>query len=65
MNARELKAYLDSLPPEVRASVLEGTRTFGDYVSKAHRVRERIREEFPNLNPRLRAVMSFIAARIL
>jgi hypothetical protein len=65
MTQEELRAYVESLSPEVRAGLLQGTRAFRDYLAKAHLVRERIRQEFPDLNPRLRAVVSFIAARIL
>jgi hypothetical protein len=65
MTPEELRAYVESLPPDARAGLLRGHRVFRDYLAKAHFVRERIRQEFPDLNPRLRAVVSFIAARIL
>ena len=65
MTAEEFQNFANKIPPEARAQLLEATRGIREYITNAHRVRERIRHEFPKLDPRLRAVASCIAARFL
>jgi hypothetical protein len=65
MTNEELIAYLNSLPPEVRAAIFEGTKRLRDYAEKASHVRARMAETFPEMNPRLRALLSLAIARLL
>lgn len=65
MTAEDFQNFANKIPPEARAHLLEATRGVREFFSKAHQVRERIRHEFPKLDPRLRAVVSCIAARLL
>lgn len=63
MTDQEFQSYLQSLPPEVRALVLERAKVAGSYLSKAMQARARIYGQFPNLNPRLVAALSLVVAR--
>jgi hypothetical protein len=65
MNREQLNAYVDSIPPEVRARLIQEAKPLADYLARAHDVRERLRREFPNLNPSVRALVSLLAARVL
>jgi hypothetical protein len=63
MTNDELTAYLDSLPPEVRAAVFDTIRPIGDYAARAVEVRGWMAQQFPSLNPPIRAVLSLALAR--
>lgn len=65
MTARDFQNFTNKLPPEARAHLVEATRGIREYFAKAHRVREHLRQQCPKLDPRLRAVVSCVAARIL
>jgi len=65
MTVDEIKRCLDSLPPEVRRQIHEHRALVHDYFARASHARERLAEQFPNMNPRLRAVISLAVARIL
>jgi hypothetical protein len=63
MTSEEFQEYLRSLPPEVQAALADALKPLGDYAARAAEVRDRIAEEFPKLNPPLRAVLSLALAR--
>jgi hypothetical protein len=63
MTNEEFSAYLNSLPPEVRAAMFEAFKQIGDYAARAVEIRARIAQEFPKLNPPFRAVLSLALAR--
>ena len=63
MTNEEFSAYLRSLPPEVRAALFDALRPLGDYAARSVAIRERIAQQFPRLNPSLRAVLSLALAR--
>jgi hypothetical protein len=63
MTNEEFAAYLDSLPPEVRAAVFDALKPLGDYATRSVEIRERIAQQFPKLSPPLRAVLSLALAR--
>jgi hypothetical protein len=63
MTNEEFSAYLDSLPPEVRAAIFETVKPLGDYAARAVEIRARIAQEFPKLNPPFRALLSLALAR--
>jgi hypothetical protein len=63
MTDREFQQYLQSLPPDVRGLVLERAKIAATYVSKATQARSRIYAQFPDLNPRVVAVLSLVIAR--
>ncbi|HKY35214.1 MAG TPA: hypothetical protein VJN18_04690 [Polyangiaceae bacterium] len=63
MTHEELATYLESLPPEVRAAMVEAIKPIGDYATRAVELRERFAREFPGLNPPLRAALSLALAR--
>jgi len=63
MTDQEFQAFLRSLPPEVRELVLERATAAGTYLSKAVHARSRIYSQFPNLHPRIVAVLSLAVAR--
>jgi hypothetical protein len=65
MTNEEFLAYLNSLPPEVREQVAQSTKMLSEYAAKASFVRERIQRNFPNMPPKLRAVLSLAIARVL
>jgi hypothetical protein len=60
---KEFQQYLQSLPPDVRGLVLERAKVDASYVSKATQARSRIYAQFPNMNPRVVAVLSLVIAR--
>jgi len=63
MTDQEFQTYLSSLPPEVRGLVLDRAKAAGSYLSKAVSTRSRIYAEFPNMNPRVVALLSLVIAR--
>ena len=63
MTDDEFSAYLDSLPPEVRAAMFDALKPLGDYAARAAEIRAHIAQEFPKLNPPIRAVLSLALAR--
>jgi hypothetical protein len=63
MTDKEFQQYLQSLPPDVRGLVLERAKVAATYVSKATQARSRIYAQFPNMNPRVVAVLSLVIAR--
>ena len=65
MTAQELERCLDALPPDVKRELLQQRAVVRDYLGRASQVRERLERQFPNMNPRLRAVISLAVARIL
>jgi TRAP-type C4-dicarboxylate transport system substrate-binding protein len=65
MTAEELTRCLNSLPAEVRKRILEETTPAREYVARAARIREQLCHRFPNMHPKVRAVISLAAARIL
>ena len=63
MTDKEFQNYLQSLPPDVRGVVLERAKVAASYFSKATQARARIYAQFPNMNPRVVAVLSLVIAR--
>ena len=63
MTNEDFTAYLESLPPEVRTAVFETIRPIGDYAARAVEVRAWMEQQFPSLNPPIRAVLSLALAR--
>ena len=63
MTDKEFQQYLQSLPADVRGLVLERAKVAATYVSKATQARSRIYAQFPNMNPRVAAVLSLVIAR--
>jgi hypothetical protein len=63
MTDKEFQDYLRSLPPELRELVLERAKLAATYVSKATQARARIYAQFPNMNPKVVAVLSLVIAR--
>lgn len=63
MTKEEFQEYLDSLPPEIQVAVANALKPLRDYAARATEVRERMADEFPKLNPPLRAVLSLALAR--
>jgi hypothetical protein len=65
MNREELNRCLDALPEDVKRELFEQQRRARDYLARALHVRERLRLEFPNMNPKVRAAISLAVARLL
>lgn len=63
MTHEELATYLESLPPEVRAAMIEAIKPIGDYATRAVEVRGWFAKELPALSPPARAVLSLALAR--
>lgn len=63
MTNEEFVAYLNTLPPETRALVLARVKHVAEYAARASRVRRNIQQQFPGMNPRLRAALSLVIAR--
>jgi hypothetical protein len=63
MTNEEFATYLDSLPPEVSATIFEALRPIGDYAARAIEVRAWVAKEFPALHPPIRAALSLALAR--
>jgi len=63
MTDKEFQNYLQTLPPELRGLVLDRAKAAATYVSKATQARTRIYAQFPNMNPRVVAVLSLVIAR--
>jgi TRAP-type C4-dicarboxylate transport system substrate-binding protein len=63
MTDKEFQNYLQTLPPELRALLLERAKAAATYVSKATQARTRIYAQFPEMNPKVVAVLSLVIAR--
>lgn len=62
MTQEEFTAYLESLPPEVRAAASDALRPIGDYAARAVEVRAWVAKEFPAVSPPIRAILSLALA---
>lgn len=65
MTAEDFTRCWDALPEEVRKCILAELSPARDYLARAHKVREELGTRFPNMNAKVRAVLSLAAARIL
>jgi hypothetical protein len=62
MMQEEFTAYLDSLPPEVRAAAFDALKPIGAYAARAIEVRAWVAKEFPAISPPIRAILSLTLA---
>lgn len=60
MTSDELGKFLAALPPETLAQL----RQMADFAARATRARQKLREHFPRMNPRLAAALSLLIARL-
>ena len=60
-----LARYWDVLPEDVKKRILTELTPSASYAARANDFRERLIQQFPNMNPKLRAVISLAAARLL
>lgn len=65
MTAEDFTRCWDALPDEVRKRILAEIAPARDYVARAHEIREQLVARFPDMNSKVRAVLSLAAARIL